>query len=195
MQLPPFLSRLVSAYIQCLRFLAGLSMAIIVVVMIAQVWSRYVMGSSLIWAEELCRYLLIWQTFLVLGLAYSKGEFVSLDFLPGVLGDKGKWLLKAITAVPIVIFLAVVAYYGADFASRFGRQTIPALDFIWEAIAGRPLGLSITYVYISVTVGSVLMILHVLADVVTSFGPQMLGAVQNGLDDAGDTSATGGRQG
>ena len=33
MQLPPFLSRLVSAYIQCLRFLAGLSMAIIVVVM------------------------------------------------------------------------------------------------------------------------------------------------------------------
>lgn len=175
MRLPPVLSGIVSSYLLILRLVAGLSMAIIVGVMIAQVWSRYVMGGSLIWAEELCRYLLIWQTFLVLGLAYSKGEFVALDFLPNALSDRGKWVLKAVTAVPVIIFLAVITRYGADYASRFTNQTIPALDFIWDSLFGRPLGLSIRFVYISVSVGSALMILHVLADLITSFGHSMRG--------------------
>lgn len=166
----------------------------IVVVMIAQVWSRYVMGSSLIWAEELCRYLLIWQTFLVLGLAYSKGEFVALDFLPHALSQRGKWILKALGAIPTLAFLAIITFYGADYASRFGNQTIPALDFIWGSLFGRPLGLSITYVYISVSVGAGLMILHVVADLITSFGPQMRGRDQDGMDDGGDIGV-GARQG
>lgn len=129
MRLSQAASGCVSAYIAVLRCLAGISMAIIVVVMIAQVWARYVMGGSLIWAEELCRYLLIWQTFLVLGLAYSRGEFVSLDFLPAALSDRGKWVLKALTAIPIVAFLAIVTYYGADYASRFSsRQSRPSIS-------------------------------------------------------------------
>ncbi|MCL6705812.1 TRAP transporter small permease [Pseudomonas sp. R2.Fl] len=170
-------------------------MALIVAIMIAQVLSRYIFGGSLIWAEELCRYLLIWQTFLVLGLAYSRGEFVALDFLPSALSDRSRWVLKLITALPMVIFLALITIYGADYASRFDNQTIPALDFIWGSLFGRPLGLSITYVYISVSVGSALMMLHVVADLVTSFERREAGVHQDGIDDAGDFSRTGGRQG
>lgn len=170
-------------------------MAMIVLVMIAQVWSRYVMGGSLIWAEELCRYLLMWQTFLVLGLAYSKGEFVAIDFLPARLSERGKWVLKAICAVPIIVFLALITMYGAEYASRFSNQTIPAFDFIWESLFGHPLGLHIGYIYISVSVGCALMILHVVADVVTSFGTQMRSAHQNGLDESNNITEIGGRQG
>lgn len=195
MRLPPVLSGIVSAYLAILRLLAGVSMAVIVAIMIAQVWARYVTGGSLIWAEELCRYLLIWQTFLVLGLAYSRGEFVALEFLPSALSDRGRLILKAVTAIPALGFLGLIAVYGADYASRFGNQTIPALDFIWGALFGRPLGLSISYVYVSVSVGSVLMTLHILADLVTSFAAPSAGAHQDGIDDAGDMSGTGGRQG
>lgn len=166
------LSRLVGAYLRVIRTLAGLIMALIVGVMIAQVFYRYVLGDSLIWAEELCRYLLIWQTFLVLGLAYSKGAFVALDFLPHALPPRGRWLLRAVMAVPITVFLVVIAWYGYDFASRFDRQTIPALDFIWTALTGEALGLSIRWVYVSVTVGTILMALHVVADLVVTFRPQ-----------------------
>ena len=195
MQLPSVVAGFVGAYIAVLRFLAGTTMGIIVVVMIVQVWSRYMMGGSLIWAEELCRYLLLWQTFLVLGLAYSKGEFVALEFLPSRLSKRGKWILKAVSAVPIVAFLMVITYYGADYASRFSNQTIPALDFIWGSLTGGPLGLSIKYVYFSVAVGSALMILHVIADVVLGYGPSFATARQDGLDDAAEVPSTGGRQG
>jgi TRAP-type C4-dicarboxylate transport system permease small subunit len=195
MKTPAAVQWIVSVYLAILRALAGGSMAIIVVVMLAQVWSRYVMGSSLIWAEELCRYLLLWQTFLVIGLAYSKGEFVALDFLPVALSDRGRWMLKAVASVPVIMFLAVIAVYGADYASRFSRQTIPALDFIWGSLFGRPLGLSIQYVYVSASVGSALMLLHVIADLFTSYGPLMRGGRPSRSDDALDGSATQGGQG
>jgi len=162
------------AYLKSVRFLAGVSMAIIVCVMIAQVFARYVLGSSLIWAEELCRYLLIWQTFLVLGLAYSHGEFVQLDFLSSALSKRNNWFVRAIIAVPILVFLALMAWMGADYASRFDRQTIPAVDFIWESLFGRPLGMSIGYVYISVSVGMVMLALHVVADLIVTFRPDVL---------------------
>lgn len=149
-------------------------MLLIVGIMIAQVFARYVIGDSLIWAEELCRYLLIWQTFLVLGVAYSRGEFIALDFLPTALSARGQWSLRAVMAIPILIFLGLIAWFGYDFSSRFDNQTIPALDFIWTTLTGSALGLSIRYVYVSVSVGLVLMGLHVIADLVLSFKVQFI---------------------
>lgn len=187
-QLQTFLSYIIDAYQRSIRFLAGLCMALIVGIMIAQVFARYVIGDSLIWAEELCRYLLIWQTFLVLGVAYSKGEFISLDFLPSALPPRGQWILRAIMAVPILVFLGVIAWFGYDFSSRFDRQTIPALDFIWTSLTGEALGLSIRYVYVSVTVGLVLMGLHVIAELVLSFRTKLL---NNTAMDADKTEEAG----
>lgn len=195
MQIPLFLSKIVLIYIVFLRLLAGVSMAIIVIVMLTQVWFRYVGGGSLIWAEELCRYLLIWQTFLVLGLAYSKGEFVALDFLPAALSERGTLVLKTITAIPVMAFLILITIYGADYASLFSNQTIPALDFIWRSLSGRSLGLSINYVYISVSVGSALMLLHVIADILWRFGLNIKGLQQGAPRDADEVSETDGRLG
>lgn len=168
---PPLLVR---GYLRVLRVLAGVCMALIVGIMIAQVFARYVIGDSLIWAEELCRYLLIWQTFLVLGLAYSQGEFVALDFVPAKLSPRWRWVLSAVMAVPILFFLGLMSWHGYDYASRFDRQTIPALDFIWEALTGQPLGLSIRWVYVSVTVGLSLMALHVVGDLYIRFRGEFL---------------------
>src|SRR6187200_260421 len=57
-------------YRNAMRLFAGTSMLAIVVIMIVQVFARYVLNASLIWAEELCRYVLIWQSFLLIGIAY-----------------------------------------------------------------------------------------------------------------------------
>lgn len=162
------LKTLTSVYVAITRALAGSCMALIVSIMVVQVFYRYVLGESLIWAEELCRYLLIWQTFLVLGLAFTRGEFVSLDFIPERLSPFGSWLLRVIMALPILVFLWTIAWFGYEFAGRFDQQTIPALDFIMTSVTGQELGLSIRWVYIAVPIGMVLMSLHVIADLITS---------------------------
>jgi TRAP-type C4-dicarboxylate transport system permease small subunit len=155
-------------YQRVIEGLAGASLAIIVVVMIAQVVARYVFSGSLIWAEEICRYLLIWQTFLLLGLAYQRGDFVMLDFLPAVLTPRARLVLKLVVAVPMVIFLAVVVVTGWRYASLFERQTIPAVDFIWTNLFGHNLGLTVRWIYLSVPVGAALLAAHVIADAIAS---------------------------
>lgn len=69
-------------YFAAIRFLAGATMLSIVVIMTAQVIARYVFNASLIWAEELCRYILIWLTFLFIGMAYGRGELVAVEIVP-----------------------------------------------------------------------------------------------------------------
>ena len=151
---------LVRAYDGLMRFLAGSSMGLIAVIMLVQVVARYVFNSSLIWAEELCRYILIWQTFLFISMAFRAGELVAVDILTMHLGPRVLFALRLIVAIPIVIFLGLMIKNGYAFASRFSHQTIPALDFIWTSLTGRNAGLTIIWVYISVAIGMALLLMH-----------------------------------
>ncbi len=153
-------------YFRAIRFLAGASMLVIVAVMIVQVVARYVFNSSLIWAEELCRYLLIWQTFLFIGMAYYKGELIAVDILPNLLKPRVRLALKVIVTVPVLIFLWLMTVNGYAYASRFSGQIVPAIDFIAMSITGRGVGLSIFWVYVSVSVGSALLALHMIGGIV-----------------------------
>ena len=153
-------------YMRAMRFLAGTSMLTIVVIMTAQVVARYVFNASLIWAEELCRVLLVWQTFLFVGLAYQRGELVAVDVLPELLTPRLRLALKIVVSIPVLAFLGLMAVNGYDYASRFHNQVIPAVDFIWMSISGGGLGVSVFWVYVSVCVGSALLGLHVLASIV-----------------------------
>ena len=155
-------------YTRTIEGVAGVSMAVILVIMIVQVAARYLFSGSIIWAEEACRYLLLWQTFLLLGVAYQRGEFVMLDLLPYMLSSRARLVLKSATAIPVLIFLAVIVVEGFDYASRFERQKIPALDFIWSSLTGANAGVSVKWVYICVPIGAALLALHVIADLVVS---------------------------
>lgn len=151
-----------AAYRHVMRFLAGSSMLAIVVIMVVQVFARYVLNASLIWAEELCRYILVWQTFLFIGLAYQRGELVAVEILTDLLSPLWRFVLKAVVTIPILIFLGLMVINGYSYASRFTHQTLPALDFLWSSISGHDLGLSVSWVYISVAVGCALLAMHLL---------------------------------
>lgn len=157
---------LVGLYDRTMRFLAGSSMALIAIIMLVQVVARYGFNASLIWAEELCRYILIWQTFLFISMAFRAGELVAVDILTSLMPAKLLFVLRLVVAVPIAIFLALMVKYGYDFASKFSRQTIPAVDFIWNSLTGRNAGLTVIWIYISVSIGSALLLMHFLISLV-----------------------------
>lgn len=160
--LPAFASRLWQGYAEGLKFIAGASMLVVVVVMIAQVAARYVFNSSIIWAEELCRYILIWQTFLLIGFAYHQGELVALDLLSDRM-SRGKLLaLRLIVSLPVWFFLYMTVVNGWAHASRFQNQSIPALDFIWQSLTGQPANIPIFWVYVAVPVGCGLLLMHLI---------------------------------
>lgn len=153
---------LIRLYERTMRFLAGSSMLMITVIMLVQVVARYVFNASLIWAEELCRYILIWQTFLFISMAFRQGELVVVDILTYLIPAKLLYGLRLLVAVPIAVFLGMMVKYGFDFAGRFSGQTIPAVDFIWMSITGRPAGLTVIWIYMSVAIGTALLLVHFL---------------------------------
>jgi TRAP-type C4-dicarboxylate transport system permease small subunit len=154
---------LLAWYRHAMRFVAGTSMLAIVVIMVVQVFARYVLNASLIWAEELCRYILIWQSFLLIGIAYQQGELVVMDVLTGKVPPAVRLLIRLIAALPVCAFLWLMVSHGIVYAGRFKGQTIPAIDFIWTSLVGTPAHLPIFWVYVSVPVGCAILLVHVVA--------------------------------
>lgn len=157
------LARFQQVYAGAVAALGAALMAATVAVMIAQVFYRYVLGDSLIWAEELCRYFLIWMTFLFAGAALQRGDLVALELLTSRFSARTRVIVMAPAYVLTAAFLFVLVYHGWNYAAQNRIQAMPAADFIAQALFARNSGLSIFWVYLSVPVGCTILALHFLA--------------------------------
>jgi TRAP-type C4-dicarboxylate transport system permease small subunit len=167
-------------YTRIFEIIGGSAMLIIVVVMAVQVLMRYIFNASLIWAEELCRYLMVWISFVLVGLAFQRGELVTVDLVAKALSPRARFILKLVASVPLLAFLYFVTTAGYTFANRMSMQSIPALDFIWSSIAGRDktADVSIFWVYVSVAIGAVLLTIHIVVELVLEGRAAFGGAAQ-----------------
>jgi len=92
-------------------FLIAISMAILTAVMTYQVITRYFLGIAAPWAEEFCRYLFIWTSYLGGAYALFHWEHIEIDLIDSVIAKKAKdpahttWWLKKISTLIVVIFL------------------------------------------------------------------------------------------
>ena len=158
----PLIERARRGYFVAVAALATTLLGAIVLIMGVQVVFRYLLGESLIWAEEVCRYLIIWMTFLFAGAAFQRGEMVAVEMLVRAVPRPVRLVLVVVGYGLSLALLAAIVVYGWRFAVLNGRQTIPAADFIWSAIVGReaPLGLSIFWIYLAVPAGAAILFVH-----------------------------------
>jgi C4-dicarboxylate transporter, DctM subunit len=122
-------------YLRVIMGAAASVMLAIVVIMLANVFYRYVLSDAIIWAEDVCRVLLVWLTFLFAGAAFARGEMVAVEILTARLSPRARALCLVPAYALCVAFLAAVTWYGWRFASVSSTQTVPALDHLWTAIA------------------------------------------------------------
>lgn len=137
-------------------FVAGNRWALIIilatmsVVVFANVALRYLTNYSLVWAEELARYLMIWMTFLGVGPVLRCGGHVGIDTLHHLLPQRLARLLRIGLALLMIAFFAVMAWQGFDYMERSRFQTTPAMR------------ISFTYIYAVLPIGFGLLIVHLL---------------------------------
>ena len=77
-----------------------------------QVFSRYILGTSFTWTEEFARFSLIWLT--ILGAAYLNGkrEHLSMDFLYQKFSESNKRKASILIEVLIFLFALIVMVIG-----------------------------------------------------------------------------------
>jgi len=86
--------------------------ALLVLDVLIQVISRYVLGESFSWTEEFARFALIWLT--ILGAAYLNGtqEHLSMDFLYQKFSASNQKKVAVLIEILIFLFALVVMVIG-----------------------------------------------------------------------------------
>ncbi|MGI9531661.1 TRAP transporter small permease [Lutimonas sp.] len=86
--------------------------SLLVLDVLFQVFSRYLLGGSYSWTEEFARFSLIWMT--IVGTAYlnAKKEHLSMDFLYQRLTEKNQRKVSILIEVFVFLFALIVMVIG-----------------------------------------------------------------------------------
>lgn len=77
------------------------------------VFSRFILNSSLGWADELARFIFIWISFLGAVMAYGSDDHVGLNFvIAKIPSAKAQNIVSIISDLLIMSVLAIITYYG-----------------------------------------------------------------------------------
>lgn len=105
--------------------LAVLALIIIVLIILSQVFSRYVLGTPLIWVEELATYLLIWLAFLTSSVALKLKRHITIRTYDGFVGERTKFLAEAaIHAGAAAALIAVILHVPAAMRTEMMQSTV-----------------------------------------------------------------------
>jgi len=110
---------------------------------------RFTTDRSLLWVEEVSRYLMIWLTFLGGGPVLRYGGHLGIDTLQEALPRHAAAIRAAIFAI-LLGFFAFMVWVGLRYAAFAWPQTTPVMQI--------PIGA----VYLAMPIGFGLMILHLL---------------------------------
>ena len=132
------------------RWVIFLMMAVMATLVFVNVVTRYVFNFSIIWAEEVSQYLMIWIAYLGAGLALREGRHVAVemlqDRLPTALGRR----LRIAVGGLVLIFLGVVTVLGFQFAVFVWNQETPVLN------------ISLGIPSLAIPIGTLLFALHLI---------------------------------
>ena len=136
-------------------------LALIVIIMGSEVFFRYVLNNPILWAEQMSMVLLIWITFLFLGISYQRGELISLSLLLRRMPKAVHIVLTLIAHIVTLLTLGVLIWYGYAWAEQV-PGALPAFTLIWQTIAGPDAELYISnwWLYMVVPVGAGLLAIH-----------------------------------
>ncbi len=133
-----------------IKIILFISLAVLCIVAFVEVFRRYLFKKSFMWADELCRDLLIWITFLGATLLFRKRRLVHFDFGHDKLPPR---VLATITLVSHIISMIMLAYlsvraYGFAFSKILIRQISVTTGISMSVIYGVvPISFTLMFLY------------------------------------------------
>ena len=141
------------------RQLAWIAIFLMVIVIIIQVFFRYVLNNALPWPDEVARFFMLWMTGLIAPSAYRWGGFVSIDmfqrFLPKILSNILIFLILLVSLTVLLIgFEMGLKHINAGWIFSSSSIKIP-----FSLVGGKTEAMKLAWMYMSLPVGIFLLIL------------------------------------
>ena len=100
------------------RTIGWVFLALMVFVMLLQIFFRYVLNLAMPWPEEAARALMIWMMALVAPSAYRHAGFVSIEMVPDMLPRKARLgVLLAILLLSLAVLVVLYQHAWAHYAA------------------------------------------------------------------------------
>ncbi|MDH7911689.1 MULTISPECIES: TRAP transporter small permease [Winogradskyella] len=132
-------------------------MGVMVINVIWQVFTRFVVGTPSSFTDELARYLMVWLG--ILGAAYVSGRnmHVAIDVLPQKASNKTQKKLKIVVYVLIILF--------ALFAMVIGGSRLVYITYVLDQ-QSPALQIPLAIVYLAIPVSGLLIIYYKVSDII-----------------------------
>ena len=112
------LSRFNDAVEQVGKYLGLTLIGAMTLVILYQVFMRYVLNDPPTWSEEMSRFMMVWMTFLVAPIAYRRGMNVAIETLSRYLVGRPQAALQLVLNALILYFMIQYAEEGMGLAER-----------------------------------------------------------------------------
>lgn len=134
-------------------FAACAMLAIAASLGVFQIITRFVLEIPAEWTEVLIRFSLIWMVFLGIPMAFRQGAMVSVDVLYRWSPPRIKRVLDWVVCIAALSLVAVIVWWGWDYANRGKVQTMSGLESV-----------SMFWAYLAMPVGGVLSMIGIIAN-------------------------------
>lgn len=137
-------------------YIGSVFIAVTVIVVIMNVFTRYVLKFTFFWAEELAVGCFVWTIFLGTAAAYKEKALIGVEALVVLLPKKGRDVLAFFTYLLLLVLCSVMLYFSFTYVSSSSKITA---------------ALEVSYAYIntSIIISFALMTFYTLIFVVKSF--------------------------
>ena len=102
------------------EFLMAASLVLMTLIMGIQVFSRYVLGASLSWSEELTRYIFVWAGFLSVSYCTKRCVSIKIEQFVAMFPRRGKAVFKLVNHTFELVFF----FYLMPFAVKYLMSAI-----------------------------------------------------------------------
>ena len=123
-------------------------LAAMAVLVFVNVVCRYALNFSLIWVEELTRYMMVWLGFLGSGLVLRFGAHIAVDVFQDVLPARAAQVLRGVIVLALAVTFGAMTWLGARYVAFAWEQETAVMNW------------STGMVYLAVPIGSALMLAH-----------------------------------
>jgi len=137
------------------RVVVSAMISIFTVVILVSIFFRYVLNDSLVWSEQVCRYLYVWMVMLGMPVVYRAKGNVAFDLFYNRFSPRVKRLFHVITDLLIACFSGFLALQGLKYTILKGSTIITGINI--------PQG----YLYVSQPIGGVIMIFFVIEHIIS----------------------------
>ena len=120
-----------------------------------QILMRFVFEQPAEWTEVLIRFSLIWMVFLGVPAAFRQGAMVSVDVLYRWSPPRLRRVLDGVVALAALTLIAIIVWWGWDYAVRGRVQTMAGLE-----------SLSMFWAYVALPVGGMFSALGIVGNLI-----------------------------